>query len=174
MTALDCRILDRVPEISPRHPKHGRIGAVAGGTNGAALTYGHIVDLESTVSNANADNGSLAYLTNSKVRGHAKKTVKFGSGTEAMIWEDGDRLNGYPALVSNNVPSNLTKGTAVGTASAVIFGNWQDLLIGLWGAMDLIDPYTFSSRGRVRISAFPVRRHCGSSVRRVSQRWSTL
>ncbi len=131
------------------------IGAVIGGTNGAALNYGHLVDLESTVSNANADTGSLGYLTNSRVRGHAKKTTKFGSSTEETIWEDGDRLNRYQALISNNVPSNLTKGTASGVCSAVIFGNWQDLVIGLWGAMDLIvDPYTFSSRGRVRISAF--------------------
>lgn len=131
------------------------IGAVLGGTNGAALNYGHLVDLESVVSNANADTGSLAYLTNSRVRGHAKKTPKFGSGTEETIWEEGDRLNRYQTYISNNVPSNLTKGTAAGTCSAVIFGNWQDLVIGLWGAMDLIvDPYTFSSRGRVRISAF--------------------
>lgn len=131
------------------------IGSVVGGTNGAALNYGHLVDLESVVSNANADTGTLAYLTNSRVRGHAKKTTKFGTSTEETIWEDGDRLNRYQTYISNNVPSNLTKGTASGTCSAVIFGNWQDLVIGMWGAMDLIvDPYTFSSRGRVRISAF--------------------
>ena len=131
------------------------IGGVVGGTNGAALTYSHLVDLESVVSNANADNGLLAYLTNSRVRGHAKKTPKFGASTEETIWEANDRLNRYQAYISNNVPSNLTKGTASGTCSAVIFGNWQDLVIGMWGALDLIvDPYSQSDRGRVRINAY--------------------
>ncbi len=131
------------------------IGAVVGGVNGAALAYGHVVDLESAVANANADTGRLAYLVNSRVRGHAKKTVKFGSGTEAMLWEDGDRLNGYQAAVSNQVPSNLVKGTSGAVCSAVIFANWEDLLIGLWGSLDLlVDPYTFSNQGRVRITAF--------------------
>lgn len=50
------------------------IGSVAGGTNGAAPTYEHLVDLESAVSNANADVGNLAYLTNTKVRGKLRKT----------------------------------------------------------------------------------------------------
>lgn len=131
------------------------IGAVVGGVNGAALNYGHLVDMETQVANANADMGAMAYLVNSRTRGHCKKTVKFGSGTEEMIWEEGNRLNRYPAYVSNNVPSNLTKGTASGTCSAVIFGNWSELLIGLWGGLDLlVDPYTHSDRGRVRITAF--------------------
>ena len=131
------------------------IGSVVGGTNGAALAYGHLVDLETRVADANADGGAMAYLVNSKTRGHAKKTNKFGSGTEEIMWEEGDRMNRYPAYVSNNVPGNLTKGTSSGVCSAVIFGNWSELLIGLWGGLDLlVDPYTHSDRGRVRITAF--------------------
>jgi hypothetical protein len=38
--------------------------------------------------------------------------------------------------------------------SAILFGNFADLMIGMWGATDLIrDPYTASSSGGVRIVA---------------------
>lgn len=128
------------------------IGDVAGGTNGAAPTWANIVELETDVAVANADIGTLGYLTNAKVRGKLKTTSKV-SGQNGFIWEDGT-LNGYNAGVSNQVPSNLTKGTANGICSAIIFGNWADLIIGQWGTLDLmVDPYTGSTSGTVRVVA---------------------
>lgn len=128
--------------------------SVIGGPNGLAPTWGNIVQLESDVAVANADVGTLAYLTNAKVRGKLKTTSKV-SGQNGFVWESGDTpLNGYRAGVTNAVPSNLTKGTSSGVASAVIFGNWADLVIGMWGALDLtVDPYSGSTAGTVRIVA---------------------
>ena len=127
------------------------IGDVAGGANGAAPTFAHVIELESDVATANADVGTLAYLTNSKVRGFLKQVEK-ASSTGQFVWE-GSEVNGYRALVSNQVSSALTKGTN-SACSAIIFGNWADLLIGSWGALDvLVDPYTGSSAGTVRIRA---------------------
>ncbi len=128
------------------------IGDVAGGTNGLAPTWAHIVELESDVAIANADVGTMGYLTNAKVRGKLKTTSKV-SGQNGFIWEDG-MLNGYTAAVSNQVPSNLTKGSSSGVASAIIFGNWSDLIIGQWGTLDLmVDPYSGSTSGTVRVVA---------------------
>lgn len=127
------------------------IGSVAGGTNGAAPDWADIIDLESAVANANADVGSLYYITNTKVRGKLKQTEK-ATGTAQFVWTDS--LNGYQALVTNQVPSNLTKGTASGVCSAIIFGNLADLIIGMWGGLDLmVDPYTGSTSGTVRVVA---------------------
>jgi HK97 family phage major capsid protein/HK97 family phage prohead protease len=128
---------------------------VIGGTNGLAPTWQHMIDLETAVAVANADVGSMAYLTNAKVRGKLKSTQKF-SGTNGMpIWADGATpINGYSAAITNGVPSNLVKGTSGATASAIIFGNWADLMIGMWGTTDLIrDPYANSTSGGVRIVA---------------------
>jgi HK97 family phage major capsid protein/HK97 family phage prohead protease len=128
------------------------IGAVAGGTNGLAPTWAHIVDLETQVAIDNADLGSLAYLTNSKVRGKLKTTEK-ASSTAQFVWENGE-LNGYRAEASNQVPGNLTKGTATGVCSAIIFGNWNDLIIGEWGAMEIIvDPYSLKKKGLVELTS---------------------
>lgn len=130
------------------------IGSVVGGTNGATVTYANLVDLESAVATANADVGNMAYLTNAKQRGVMKKTVQV-SGFPTYIWQNGDTpLNGYRAAISNQVPSNLTKGSASGVCSAILFGNFADLLIGMWGGLDItVDPYTGSSAGTVRIVA---------------------
>ena len=130
------------------------IGSVVGGTNGLAPTWAHIVDLETQVSVANADIGSLAYLTNAKVRGKLKTTSKV-SGQNGFVWESGGQpLNGYGATVSNQVPSNLTKGTSSGVCSAILFGNWADLVMGMWGTLDLmVDPYSNSTSGTVRVVA---------------------
>jgi HK97 family phage major capsid protein/HK97 family phage prohead protease len=131
------------------------IGSVAGGTNGAAPTWANIVALETEVANDNADVGALAYLTNSKVRG-ALKTTEKATNTAQFVYENGaapgmGMLNGYPAHVSNQVPSDLVKGSN-STCSAIIFGNWSDLIIGEWGALDvLVDPYTGGLAGTNRI-----------------------
>ena len=129
--------------------------SVIGGANGLAPTWQHIIDLETAVATANADVGNMGYLVNAKTRGRLKSTQKF-TGTNGMpVWDTGAApLNGYQAAVTNAVPSNLTKGTATAIASAIIFGNFSDLMIGMWGTTDLMrDPYANSTSGGVRIIA---------------------
>ena len=130
------------------------IGDVVGGTNGLAPSWQHTVDLETAVAVANADVGTLGYLTNAKVRGRLKTTSKV-SGQNGFIFEGGDTpLNGYRAAITNAVPANLTKGTSTGVASAILFGNFADLIIGMWGGLDLlVDPYTGGTAGTVRVIA---------------------
>ena len=132
---------------------HVATPTVVGGANGAAPTWEHVVGLETAVSVANADVGTLAYLTNAKVRGKLKTTSKV-SGQNGFIWENGDTpLNGYRCAITNALPSNLTKGTA-NNCSAAIFGNWADLVIGMWGSLDLtVDTTTLGTSGAVRVIA---------------------
>ena len=128
--------------------------SVIGGTNGAAPTWANIVQLESDVAVANADVGTLGYLTNARVRGKLKTTSKV-SGQNGFVWDDGDTpMNGYRTAVTNAVPSNLVKGSSGSTCSAIVFGNFADLVIGMWGSLDLmVDPYTGSTAGTVRVVA---------------------
>lgn len=131
------------------------IGSVAGGANGAAPTWANIIALETAVAVANADVGKLGYCTNTKVRGTLKTTQK--ATYLPFIWENGDApgegiVNGYRACATNQVPSNLTKGTSAGVCSALIFGNFADWIIALWGALDiLVDPYTGGAAGTIRV-----------------------
>lgn len=129
------------------------IGSVVGGTNGAAPTWGDIVDLETEAAADNALVQNMCYLTNAKVRGKLKQTEK-ASSTAQFIWSEANMLNGYSTVVSNQVPSNLTKGTS-SVASGIIFGNFADLIIGMWGGLDLqVNPYSLDTKGAVRVTAF--------------------
>jgi HK97 family phage major capsid protein len=137
------------------------IGSVVGGTNGAAPDWANIVSLESAVSAQNADVGSMGYMVNSKTRAKLKQTEK-SSNTAKFIWETGEskepgigEVNGYKAGVSNQLPSDLDKGTSTGVCSAIIFGDWSSCIVGEWAALDLlVDPFTGSSSGTVRVVAF--------------------
>ena len=131
------------------------IGSVVGGTNGAAPDWSDVVDLEKEVAIDNAEVDSMAYVTNAAVRGKFKKTFRNATYGENPIWE-GNQLNGHNALVSNQVRSNLTKGSASGVCSAILYGNWDDLVMGLWGeGIDiLVDPFSLSTQRAVRVVAF--------------------
>ena len=130
------------------------IGAVVGGTNGLAPTWDNIVDLESAIANNNADMGALKYLTNTKVRGKLKRTQRFSGTNGDPVFEKDGTMNGYGVGVTNQVPSNLTKGTSNGVCSAIIYGNFSDLLIGMCGSLDLtVDPYSQATSGTVRVVA---------------------
>lgn len=130
------------------------IGTVVGGTNGAAPAWSHVVDLESACANANSEPDTTAgYLINTKLRGKLKQT-QFATNLP-FIWQNGDMpLNDYRVAVTNNVPSNLTKGTSTTVCSAALFGSdWTPVTIGLFGAPDVtVDPYTLAATGQVQIT----------------------
>ena len=135
------------------------IGDVAGGTNGLAPTWAHIVELWSDLAVANADFGSLGILTNAKVIGKLMGTLK-ATGVAGYIIENFPGADGFTSAAglrvgaSNQVPSNLVKGTSGAVCSALISGNWNDLIIGQWGTLDLmVDPYSGSTSGTVRVVA---------------------
>lgn len=128
------------------------IGDVAGGTNGLAPIYDHLVDLETALAVDNADTGNLAFLTTPGIRGVLKKT-KIDAGSGQFVWgQDAQTLNGYRAAVSTQVPSDLTKGSSSGVCHAIVFGNWNDLILASWGGFDIVvDPYTLATQATVRI-----------------------
>lgn len=108
----------------------------------AKPTHTELIQMESEVAADDADVESMAYLFNAKMRGHCKSTPKFANG-EATIWEQGNTVNGYTTGVTNQVADG-----------DVFHGNFADLLIGLWGGLELtLDPYTHSAKGRLRIVA---------------------
>jgi len=128
------------------------IGSVAIGTNGGFATLNHMIELETEVAQDNADVNGMAYVTNAKVRGRLKQT-KVDEGSGLFVWPvNATEINGYPVGISNLVSSSLTKGTASGICSAILFGNWGDLAIGQWGGMEILpDPYSLSTQAMLRL-----------------------
>jgi len=136
------------------------IGTVVGGDNGLVPAWSHIVNLQTELSSQNALLGNLAFLTNGKMIGKLMQTEKAANTAEFIVKDLPDaesmtKIGGALCGVSNQVPSNLTKGTSDSVCSAIIYGNWADLIIAQWGALDIIvDPYTDSNKGQLNITAF--------------------
>ena len=140
---------------------NGDIQTIALGANGAALNWANVIDLQTKVASSNANGINGAFVTTRQVRGKLQITEK-SAGSGVFIWGDpinpalpGDGLLvGERAIATGLMPADLTKGS--GTAlSSMIYGNWSDLIIGMWGGgIELMaDPYTFSTTGAVRIVA---------------------
>ena len=153
--AMDLAILQGTGTDQPTGVK-GITGVTdKSSANGDTLTWALVVDLETAIATANADSGRLAYITNPHMRGVAKQTLITATYGDKMIWQEGATpVNGYPALVTGQIPATLTKGT--GTAlSYIFFGDWSTVLLGSWGSLDvLVDPYTGGTAGTVRVIAF--------------------
>jgi len=105
-------------------------------------TFAEVVGLETAVAEDNALLGSLSYIMPASMYG-ALKTVEKASNTAQFVVEPGGTMNGYRAIVSNQA-----------TAGNLYFGNFNDLLIGFFGGLDLVvDPFSNSTSGTIRVVA---------------------
>jgi HK97 family phage major capsid protein/HK97 family phage prohead protease len=105
-------------------------------------TWAEIVAMESAVANDNALNGSLAYICRPADFGTLKTTEKATNTAQFVVSPD-NSMNGYNVIRSNQV-----------TSGDFYFGNFADLLIGMYGGLDItVDPYALSTSGGVRIVA---------------------
>ena len=128
------------------------IGAVAMGTNGDQGTWAKVVETWKEVATDNANIGALAFVTSPLQISRFMATAKVATSDSVMIMNDQNKLMGYNVFSTTNSPDNLTKGTASGTCSALTFGNFNDLIVGEWGSLDIsVDPYTNATKGGTRI-----------------------
>ena len=128
------------------------IGSVAMGTNGDQATWAKVVETWKEVATDNANIGALGWVTSPLQISRLMSIAKVSSSDSVMIMNDQNNLMGYKVFSTTNSPDNLTKGTASGTCSALTFGNFNDLIIGEWGSLDIsVDPYTNAAKGGTRI-----------------------
>jgi len=143
------------------------INSVAMGTNGAVPSLAKVLELVAAVENANAGmNGK--FLINPKLVARLKQT-EISSGSGAMIMSYmayfnglADQIDGKPVFATTNVPSNLTKGTSSGVCSAMIYGDWDNLVVGQFGGVELVvDPFSQAIGNKTRVV---VNQHVGIAV----------
>ena len=105
-------------------------------------TLEEAVALETALAEDNALRGSLSYVTTPKIAGRTKtKPIDAGSG---IMLNTNNQINGYGVISSSLVPAGKT-----------IFGNFNDVVIGMWGVMDLVvDTATKASSGGLVLRVF--------------------
>lgn len=119
------------------------IGSVAYAAVGAAPTWAEIVAFETALASSNALRGNPAYIAPSSMRGYLKSTEKSASTGNYLMMSNEAGLNGYRFITSNQV-----------AAADMYFGNFADLLMGMWGSMSLDrDTAALFLSGGVRLRA---------------------
>jgi len=88
-------------------------------------TWSELVGFETAVAADDALQGKLAYVTTAGVRGNLKTTPK-DAGSGMFLMGDNNEANGHPLSVTSQLAAN-----------EMAFGNWQDLMIGMWGVLDV-------------------------------------
>ena len=92
---------------------------------GGIPTWDELVGFETALASDDALTGRLAYVTTAAIYG-ALKTKPKDAGSGLFLLEN-DQANGYPVVVSNQL-----------SAGRIIFGNWEDVLVGMWGVLDVM------------------------------------
>jgi HK97 family phage major capsid protein len=128
------------------------VNIIAGGTDGLAMAWSHLAALEKGAHTANIAPGASSFLVNSKVNSALRTTTR-GSGLDYLMPDH--EVLGHPVAVTNNLPSNLAKGTGSGLSAAIFCADWSQLCIGFYGpGIDLtIDPISKAQEGKVRVIA---------------------
>lgn len=114
---------------------------------GATPTWAEVVAMESDLLAANVNPISGAYVTTPAIQG-LLKTVEKASGSGEFIWTPAAErglgmVNGYPAMSSSSSP-----------AGKVILGNWGDLVLGFWRAIEVeVNPFHDFAAGSISLRA---------------------
>ena len=119
--------------------------AGVGSFTGTSLGASGLAEAISDVAGSNALNLSGGWLTTPAVAGLLMQRVKF-AGTNSPLWEgnmaDGS-VEGFRSLTSAQCPS-----------ATMVFGAWDEILIGEWGYLELMtNPFANFTSGIVGVRA---------------------
>lgn len=114
----------------------------------ATPTWAEGLAMIAALDSANTLGGSLGWAMHPQCAKKLRSTVRVASTDSRFIMEDPTSLYGYAAATSNALVGNGSPADR-----GIIFGNWSDLLICTWAAIDfLANPYesTAYSKGNVQ------------------------
>lgn len=104
----------------------------------AAVKFGDIVDWEAELEDNNI-NGEIKYIVNPSAKAILRKTAK-DTGSGLFVMADGE------------IEGNEVISTASVVKKGVILGDFTHLVVGQWGALDVVvDPYTKAADGMIRV-----------------------
>ena len=100
--------------------------------------FASVCDLESSLDENNFV-GEFKYVIDPKAKAGLRSMIK-GTNATGMVMEN-NAIDGTPAEVTTHMDKNM-----------IAYGDWSQLYIGQWGAIDLtVDNYTQATKGCVRL-----------------------
>lgn len=104
----------------------------------SVTAFSGICSLEADIEDANV-NGECVYVMSNKAKAALRAMAKSAKSTE-LVYENGE-VDGVKALNTSHI-----------SEKKYLYGDFSNLAIGQWGAIDLtIDPYTLARSGQIRL-----------------------
>ncbi len=126
------------------------VATVALGADGAAPTWANILALKAALGTKEFVSPRWAHLVNGITEAYLKSKSK-DAGSGNFIMSEMDVINGKKTVVTDHLPSNLTKGNGTGL-SALVFGDFSNLYIGSWAGLEILaDPYTAAGTNQLKL-----------------------
>lgn len=118
------------------------IASVSCATAAGGFNFANAVKFETALETANFDASTCSYVMTPSIKGTAKTTEK-AANTGKYVFENNE-VNGYSAYSTMQMNANT-----------VLFGDFSEVILGLWGGLDLmLDPYAKADSGGLVIRAF--------------------
>ena len=118
------------------------IGSVSCTAANGGFSFANAVKFETALETANYDASTCSYVMTPSIKGTAKSTEKV-TGAAAMVFENNE-VNGYSAYSTMQMNANT-----------VLFGDFSEVILGLWGGLDLmLDPYAKADSAGLVVRAF--------------------
>lgn len=123
---------------------------------GDTLSWANVLAMPAALDNANVPMGRPGFIGNGLIRAKAMGTLTSPGVASPFIMQAPDRLAGYPYAATSIIPTTpaTTGAGAHPVRSTLVFGSWENLMIGVWDALDLVsNPYGDSAfrRGAVQV-----------------------
>ena len=106
----------------------------------AAITFADILKMEQTLEEKNVG-GNIKFIASPAAKAVLRTTAVGGTKSDLRMLMEGNEIDGISTLVTNGM-----------TSKGLILGNFNDLVIGQWGGIDLtVDPYTQAANSKIRL-----------------------
>jgi HK97 family phage major capsid protein/HK97 family phage prohead protease len=114
-----------------------------GSVTGTSLAYAGVLEFQTDVAASNVTPARGGYVTTPAVAALLMGRQRFSS-TDTPLWVgniwDG-QVSGFPAMSSNQL-----------TAASLIFGDWQETVVGEWGVLEVeVNPYANFQAGIIGV-----------------------
>ena len=137
VNAIQAKLEDTI--FGTEAAEGGRPAGIFHGVSPTKVTdFKGLCTLESDVEDANFY-GPAKYIVSPKAKAAMRAMAKSTKSTQLVM--EGDNIDGTPVLSTGHIAKD-----------AFAYGDWSQLYVGQWGAIDLtVDPYTKAAAGQVRL-----------------------
>lgn len=122
---------------------------------GGVPSYGKLVDAVAAVLASNALLGTTGFACTPQLAARMAQTLIAQASGAGFLWNgrlDAGTVAGFAAVASNQLSKTLGVD---GNDHGLVFGNFADVLVGTFGAMELVvDPFALKKQGLIEITSF--------------------